>query len=171
MLPFLLSLSCFRQPWFPYDFVAPPLLIRLGTTHSGCVALSTRIRFTLVLLNHDPVGCVEDPPVALARLLCCNLPHRGLISKHQRAVFRGPFCGSKHHSSTININEHLCQAFGCPPGLRPSPPVIVANITRLGNRPLLWRATAPAKSRRLRMALSMLSYRVFLSAFAYETVA
>ena len=67
--------------------------------------------------------------------------------------------------------KHLCRVFGCPPGLRPSPPVIIANITRLGNHPLLCRTTAPAKkSRRLRLVVSMLSHRVFLSAFAYERV-
>ena len=58
-----------------------------------------------------------------------------------------------------------------PPGLGSSPPVIIANITRLGERPAFCRATAPAKkSRRLRMVVSMLSHHVFLRAFAYEGV-
>ena len=55
----------------------------------------------------------------------------------------------------------LRQVFDCPPGLGPSPPVIVANITRLGIRPLFWYAMASAmESRRLRVIVSMLSHRV-----------
>lgn len=69
-------------------------------------------------------------------------------------------------------NRTLCQVFDCPLGIGPSPPVIVAKITRLGNRPSLSRATAPAtRSRPLRMVHPMLSHRrVLLRTFAYERV-
>ena len=61
---------------------------------------------------------------------------------------------------------HLCHVLTCPPGFEFSPPAIVPNITRLGNRSLLYRATAPSKkSRRLRMVVSMLSQRVILRAW------
>ena len=99
LLPCPLSSSCFRQPRSPHD-CSPPLSMPFGTTHSGCVALSAHIRFILVPPNHEPnhepLVCVEDPPVPLPRLLICNGPHRDLNSKHQRAVFRGPLFGSKH---------------------------------------------------------------------------
>ena len=43
---------------------------------------------------------------------------------------------------------HICQVSNCPPGLEFSPPDIVPNITRQGNRSRLFRATPPAKKRR-----------------------
>ena len=56
------------------------------------------------------------------------------------------------------LKTPMYQVFSCKPGLRPSPPVIAANISRLGNRPLCYRATAPAKkslrSLRLRMVVA-----------------
>ena len=61
-------------------------------------------------------------------------------------------------------SRHLCQLFGCPPGLRPCPQVIFPSITRLGDCPSLCRVTAPAKNRRLQMVVSMVSHRVFLRA-------
>ena len=65
-----------------------------------------------------------------------------------------PSARNSLRSSTMQ----LCQILNCPPSLRFSPPAIVPNITRLGNRSLLYRATASAKkSRRLRMVVSMYS--------------
>ena len=109
----------------------------------------------------------RTPLVPLARLLWCNFPQRGLNSKHQRRVFLGPLGNSR--SSTIN--RPLRQVLDCPPGLGPTPLVIVPNITRGGSRPSFCRVMAPAKkSRRLRMVVSMLSHRVLLRTFAYERV-
>ena len=50
---------------------------------------------------------------------------------------------------------HMCQVLICPPDLGFSPPAIVPNITRLGNRSLLCRGTLPGKnSRRLRRVVT-----------------
>ena len=167
MLPCLLPPSCFRRPRFPCD-CCPPLPIPLGTTHSGFVALSTRVRLILVPRNHEPLGCFEDPSVPLARGICCNGPRGGLNSNTNEQCSVDP---SVARNTLRPSTRHLCQVYGRPPGLRPSPPVIVANMTPLGNRPLLCRATAPAKrSHHLRMVVSMLSHCVLLSAFAYERV-
>ena len=59
------------------------------------MTLSTKLGLTLVPLDHEPLGCFEDPPVPHARLLCCNDPHWGLYSKHQRGMCRRPPGGSK----------------------------------------------------------------------------
>ena len=40
---------------------------------------------------------------------------------------------SRNTQRFSTINTHLCDVFSCPPDLRPSPPVILVNITRLGN--------------------------------------
>ena len=67
--------------------------------------------------------------------------------------------------------SHLRQVFDCPPSLGPTPPVIVSNITRLGNLLSVRRATVPAKkSRHSQMVVSTPSHRVLLSAFEYERV-
>ena len=68
---------------------------------------------------------------------------------------------------------HLCQALNGPPGFGVSLPAILPNITGLGDRFFLFRATAPAKkSRRIQVAVSMLSQRIIFRAFAhYERVA
>lgn len=76
--------------------IAPPLPIPLYTAPNGCVALSTQVRLILVPPGHEPFSGVEDSPVPLARLRCCNGPHRGLYSKYQRGMYRGPLGGSKH---------------------------------------------------------------------------
>ena len=70
---------------------------------------------------------------------------------------------SMGRNSLRSSTMHLCQVSNCPPGLGFSPPAIVSNITRLGNRSMLYRATPTAKkSRRLRMVVSMLSQRCHL---------
>ena len=74
-------------------------------------------------------------------------------------------------SSLRSSTMHLWQVLNCPPGFGFSPPGIVPNITRMNNRSLLCRATAPArKSRPLRMVVSMLSQRAMVRAFANERV-
>ena len=56
-----------------------------------------------------------------------------------------------------------------PPGLEFSPSAVVSNMTRLGNRSMLCRATALSKkSHHLRMVVLMLSQHVTLRAFAYD---
>ena len=166
-LPCLPSPSCSRQPRFPCDCYPPPP-IPLGTTRSVCVAIPAQCRLILMPLRHEAFCCFEDSAIPLARLLSCNGPHPGLHPKKQLGVFRGPLVASNALRSS---SRHVCQLFDCSPGLRPSPPVIFPSITRLGNRPSFCRATPPLKkSRRLRMAVSMLSHRVFLRAFAYEWV-
>ena len=68
--------------------------------------------------------------------------------------------------------KHFSHVFGCPTSFKLAPPVTVVNINRLGNWLSLCRATSPAEtSRRTRMVVSMLSHRVFLRTFAYQTVA
>ena len=69
MLPCLLSLSCFRQPLFHYD-CSSPLLIPLGTPHSGYVALSTRIRFILMPPNYEYRGVYRVPLFKQSVRLC-----------------------------------------------------------------------------------------------------
>ena len=79
--------GCIVRIFFKCGFqatVAPPLPIPYGTTHNGCMALSNQLRFVLVPLDHEPFDYLEDPPVLLTRLLCCNDPHDGIYSKHQR---------------------------------------------------------------------------------------
>ena len=44
--------------------------------------------------------------------------------------------------------RHLCEVLACRPGLRPSPSAIVANNTRLGNRPFLSSRHGPRKEER-----------------------
>ena len=46
---------------------ALPASIPLGTTHHGCMALSTQLCLILVPLDHEPFGCLEDPSVPFAR--------------------------------------------------------------------------------------------------------
>ena len=60
------------------------------------MALSAQLRLTRLPLDRELFACFEEPPVPLTRLLCCNGPHRGLYSKHQRGKYRRPLGGSKH---------------------------------------------------------------------------
>ena len=78
-------------------------------------------------------------------------------------MFRGSLRGSKH-SQVVNI--YAKSRF--PPGLGPSPPVTIANITQLGIQPPFCRGAK--KSRHLRMAVSMFSHYICLRAFTYEGV-
>lgn len=123
-------------------------------------------------LHHEPFDCFEGPPPTFAGLLRCNDPHRNFNIKHQRSttivVVHDPSVGQNTVRSST-IYRHLCLVFDCPLGLQLSPPVIVANFPRLGNRPSLFRDTAQAKDIRcVRVVVSMLPRRVFLVAFAYE---
>ena len=68
IVSFLLSSTAVSLRLLPPPFPRIPL----GTTHSGCVTFSTKIRFILVQLNHEPLDCFENPPVPLARIRGCN---------------------------------------------------------------------------------------------------
>ena len=60
-------------------------------------ARALRTRFFLLFYvppGHAPFGCSEDPPVPLARLLCCKGQQYGLNSKLPWGIFRGSFGGS-----------------------------------------------------------------------------
>lgn len=119
--------------------VSTPLPIPLGTTHSGCVVYSFRIRFILMAPNHEPLGLarlLRGPPGAT-----CPPSVLQWSTPRSQQCFIDPSVARNTPRSSIRPQ---CQVFGCPPGLRPSLPAIVVKITRLGNRLLLCRATAAA---------------------------
>ena len=125
----------------------PHLPVALGTTRSGCVAIPAQCRLNLMPRSHEAFCCLQDLAIALARIICCNCAHLGL---HPRTNLECSVDPSVAPNALRLSRRHLCQLFGCPPGLRPSPPVIFPSITRLGNRPSFCRATPPATiSRRL----------------------
>ena len=54
--------------------------------------------------DHEEFDCFEEAPVPLARLSRCNLPQRGLNSKHQRGVFRAsPVARNILRSTTVGV--------------------------------------------------------------------
>ena len=70
------------------------------------------------------------PSVADAWRFCSMSPQPQatcLHPKNRLGVFRGPLVA-------LNALRSLCQLFGCPPGLRPSPPVIFPTITCQGKK-------------------------------------
>lgn len=62
----------------------------------------TRLRLVCIPPNHKPLGCFEEPPIPLARLRCCNGPHRGLNSNHQRGCSHSILGGSKR-TEAVNL--------------------------------------------------------------------
>ena len=141
----------------------------LGITHCGCAALPTQLGLILVPLYHEPFGCFEDTryhfPASFAAV-----DHSPVSTPSTKGDCSVDPSVARNSPEVFDYCMHLCQVL-CPPGLGFSPPAIVSNTTRLSNRSLLCRATAPAKkSRRLRMVVSMLRQRVILRAFAHERV-
>ena len=119
--------------------------------------------------HHGPFGCFKDPPVPLPRLFAA-VDHSAVSTPNTKGASSGNL--SVARISLRSSTMHLCRVLNYPPGLGFFPPAIVPNITQLGNRSLLRRATPPAKKNRLlRMVVSMFSQRVILRAFAYERVA
>ena len=153
LLPCLPSTSFSRQPRFRCDCHPP-----LPTPWAPPVAYAWRF-----LLNVASIPC-RCPRYHLPAFFAATVHTSASTPKTNVECSVDPLVASNALRSS---SRHLCQLFGCPPGLRPSPPAMFPSITRLGNRPSWCRATAPAKkSRRLRMVVSMFSHRVFLSAFA-----
>ena len=133
-------------------------------------ALRTRLFLLLyVPPGHAPFGCSEDPPVLLARLLCCMGPQYGLNSKLPWGIFRGSFGGSTN-GDRLSWFWVSCSVAHLVPGFlhRLS---AQKHHPRLGNRRLVspYHCSRPKKSRRLRMVVSMFSYySVSLRVLAYE---
>ena len=120
-----------------------------------CLALPAQCRLNLVLPGHRAFGRFKDPPVPLAFATtyhsAVSIPINGRCNVHS-SVARNTLRPS---------TSHLRRVFACPPSLGPTPPVIVSNITRLGNHLSVWRATVPAKkSRHSRMVVLKPSHRV-----------
>ena len=102
--------------------------------------------------NHEPLGCVEDLRYHLPAFLAAMVHTVVSTPTTNGECSVDP---SVAQNTLRSSTRHRCQFLSCPPGFRPSPPVIVVNITLLGNHPLLCRATPPEKkNRRLRIRCS-----------------
>lgn len=131
--------------------------------------------------EHRPY-LVIGPLLGLASFLCHLTKNRQDASRRPRYHLSAFVAVMVHTTvSTPNTNE-VCsmqfsvgqntlrssaRSFHCPPGLAPSALITITIIIPLGTRPRYCRATVPVKKhRRLRIIVSMLSYRVVLRAFA-----
>ena len=75
--------------------------------HRGGAAIRALFCLLFVPPCREPFGCFEDPPVPLARRICCmNLQQYGFNPKLPWGLVRGAFGGSKN-GEVISLGSEL----------------------------------------------------------------